>query len=58
MEVQQDFSVQAHGALKKYFGYDSFRGQQLNIVQHVLNQQDGLVIMSASPKIELFKKRK
>ena len=32
-------------ALKKYFGYDSFRDQQQQIVEAVLAKQDNLVIM-------------
>ncbi|MBL4745299.1 MAG: DNA helicase RecQ [Flavobacteriaceae bacterium] len=31
--------------LKKYFGYDTFRGQQKKIVEEVLKGKDGLVIM-------------
>ena len=31
--------------LKKYFGYDTFRGQQKEIVEAVLKGKDGLVIM-------------
>ena len=32
-------------ALKKYFGYDSFRGKQEAVIQNVLNGQDTFVIM-------------
>ncbi|MEM7573534.1 MAG: DNA helicase RecQ [Bacteroidota bacterium] len=32
-------------ALSKYFGYDSFRPQQLEIIEHVYAAQDGLVLM-------------
>ena len=32
-------------ALKKYFGYDQFRGQQLTIIDRVLSKQHALVIM-------------
>lgn len=32
-------------ALKKYFGYDTFRGQQLTIIDRVLSDQHALVIM-------------
>lgn len=31
--------------LKSNFGYDSFRGHQQEIIEHVLNKNDGLVIM-------------
>lgn len=34
-----------HDALKSNFGYDLFRAQQEEIIQHVLNKQDALVIM-------------
>lgn len=32
-------------ALKRYFGYDQFRGQQLTIIERVLSKQHALVIM-------------
>ncbi|MBQ0739778.1 DEAD/DEAH box helicase, partial [Aquimarina celericrescens] len=31
--------------LKTYFGYDSFRKNQSEIIEHVLNKNDGLVVM-------------
>lgn len=31
--------------LKKYFGYETFRPQQQEIIEHVLNGQDSMVIM-------------
>ena len=31
--------------LKKYFGYDSFRKDQAEIIEHVLNRKDALVVM-------------
>ncbi|MBB4079228.1 ATP-dependent DNA helicase RecQ [Lewinella aquimaris] len=35
----------ARSALKKYFGYDDFRPQQLDIVEHVYAGRDGIVLM-------------
>lgn len=37
--------TQAHNALQKYFGYDSFRPNQLEIIEAVYRQQDALVLM-------------
>lgn len=34
-----------HQSLKKYFGYDKFRGEQEAIVQNILNGKDTFVIM-------------
>ena len=36
---------QLHSALKTYFGYDTFRGQQQEIIENVLQKKDTLVIM-------------
>ena len=35
----------AHQALKKYFGYDSFRPMQADIIQTVYDRRDALVLM-------------
>ena len=35
----------AHQALKKYFGYDSFRLTQASVIERTLHQQSSLVIM-------------
>jgi ATP-dependent DNA helicase RecQ len=36
---------QARAALKKYFGYDDFRPQQLSIIESVYAGEDGIVLM-------------
>ncbi len=38
-------SSDLHDALKKYFGFDSFKDRQEEIVQSILNERDTLVIM-------------
>ncbi|HRI00088.1 MAG TPA: DNA helicase RecQ [Saprospiraceae bacterium] len=38
-------SQQIHAALKEYFGFDSFKGNQEQIIQNVLNGNDSFVIM-------------
>ncbi len=35
----------AHDVLKRTFGYDTFRGQQAEIIQHVIEGGDALVLM-------------
>jgi len=41
--------------LKKYFGYDSFRDQQQDVIEAVLSKKDNLVIMpTGGGKINLF----
>ncbi len=36
--------VKCEHLLKEYWGYDSFRLQQWEVIEHVLNKQDGLVL--------------
>lgn len=38
-------SVQLHSILKKYFGFEQFRGDQEQVVQRLLMQEDALVVM-------------
>lgn len=38
-------SAQIHQLLKTYFGYENFRPQQQQIIEHTLNKQDSLIIM-------------
>lgn len=37
--------MDAEGVLKKFFGYDSFRSGQKEIISHILKKQDSLGIM-------------
>ena len=43
--LAQTYKEQLYSTLKKYFGYDTFRSQQEDIITHVLNKEDVLVIM-------------
>jgi len=43
--IAQTYQEQLYPTLKKYFGYDTFRSQQEDIITHVLNKEDVLVIM-------------
>ena len=42
---QMKFQENLLATLKKYFGYDHFRAQQLEIIETVLQRKDALVIM-------------
>jgi len=35
----------SHQLLKKYFGYDSFRDTQYQVIEHVINQKDVVLLM-------------
>lgn len=41
----KETELKLHATLKKYFGYDSFRNQQQDIIENVLSKKDNLVIM-------------
>lgn len=43
--IAHTYKEQLYPTLKKYFGYDTFRSQQEDIITHVLNKEDVLVIM-------------
>jgi len=38
-------SQELHSRLKKYFGFDSFKGEQEDIIQNLLRGRDGFVLM-------------
>ena len=38
-------SIKAKEILKRSFGYDQFRGQQEEIIGHILNKDDALILM-------------
>jgi len=45
MKLETDLSVQLKGSLKKVFGYDNFRGNQGEIIEHIMNGNNTFVIM-------------
>ena len=40
-----DIDTQLHKTLKNRFGFDSFRGAQLDIVRHIVQGNDAMIIM-------------
>ena len=38
-------TIDIHGPLKQYFGYDTYRDQQEDVIRNVLAKNDTLVIM-------------
>ena len=44
-----DETQRLHDILKKRFGFDSFRGAQLDIVHHVTQGSDAMVVMPTPP---------
>lgn len=43
--MHNDLSAAAHAALKKFFGYDSFRPGQWPVIEAVMQDRDSLVLM-------------
>jgi len=41
----QELQTKISGALQSYFGYDKFRPLQQEVIQHILEKQDGLLLM-------------
>ena len=41
----KDYSAQIHSTLKTFFGYDTFKGDQAQVINHLLNGGDAFVLM-------------
>ena len=41
----KDYSAQIHSTLKTFFGYDTFKGDQEQVINHLLNGGDAFVLM-------------
>jgi ATP-dependent DNA helicase RecQ len=41
----KDYSAEIHSTLKEFFGYDNFKGDQENVINHLLNGGDAFVLM-------------
>ena len=41
----QELQTKISGALQSYFGYDKFRPLQQEVIQHILQKKDGLLLM-------------
>ncbi len=41
----KDYSAEIHSTLKEFFGYDTFKGDQERVINHLLNGGDAFVLM-------------
>ena len=41
----KDYSAEIHSTLKEFFGYDNFKGDQEQVINHLLNGGDAFVLM-------------
>ena len=42
---EKDARLPIHNLLKRHFGYDTFRPNQLEVIEHVMSGKDTLAIM-------------